>query len=137
MITLVDIGKKLVGNLYDSAPQMPRLVAMRKARESKCVCTRCRDLVSRIHYDGALTKHAHSVEKEGVGFWTDSLPEVYVPEFKPEPDSDCQLDPNCSFQYVTVGNRADARSGSDKYWVEHYENLMSSIERWHHEQDEQ
>lgn len=133
MTKLATIFEKCLDWLFDSTPQLTRLVAMRQAKETKCVCNSCSDLLSRIHFDGALTKHAHSLEKDNIGFWNNNLLETYEPEFKPEPEADlCQSQQTCSFDYVSIGQveSDDSKSSSDQFWTQHYANMLRRLKKW-------
>lgn len=116
-----------------------RLLAMRQSKEKKCECDHCRDLISRIHFDGALTKHAHCCEREGLGFWNHDLPQVYEPKFNIElegsPYELGEISPKHKYQ-GSISEMEKSNSGErdacgvDGFWLNHYRRSMDLVRSW-------
>lgn len=120
---------------HGESQELSRLEAMRRARETKCVCAKCQDLLSRIHFDGALIKHAHKCEGDGIGFWTDSLLPIYQPDLRLESTDGCDSI-EFSDEFASIYRVMTApKKGSDTFWEQHYRDMMRCVESWHKRDD--
>lgn len=116
--------------------EVSRLIAMRKGKENKCQCNQCSDLISRIHFDGALTRHAHGCENQGLGFWNNNLEQVYEPDLNIELDSEELAGVSPSQRYRGCINEIEDLNSdpkiaeSDSFWHQHYRNSVELLRSW-------
>lgn len=122
---------------------MARLINMRLSRAKKCECPRCSDLLSRIHFNGAVTLHEHEGEQKGVRFWTRTYPVDYqapvgfhlVPtigeialEEVHHPAVVIDTLVNAERQWQSADKSSCSDVEGDRFWLNHYKDLARPSE---------